>query len=94
MSFKAVITEEKTIMIGTPVEKLTGLMCYIDALIEIGISDQIIKEVVGEKLKDKKRIDTIVDNGEIKVQKIDLNDMTKEEAKEFLEKELLNKMFD
>lgn len=84
--FKAVITEETTTMNGTIKERLAGFICYIDALLDMGISSKTIKEVVELALKDK-------DNDDIKIQKYDLSNMSKEEAKDLIEKEIF-KMFD
>ena len=72
--FKAVITEETTIMNGTKKEKLVGFLCYIDALLDIGITEKIIREVVDFKLKTEKG----------KVEEIDLAHLSKREIKEIL----------
>ena len=92
MSFKAVITDKDIEINGTKVEQLAGLLCYIDYLKDEGISNKIIRKAINLSLEDTK-IETIIDSDELKVQKIDLNDMTKEEAKEFFENEILNKLF-
>lgn len=72
--FKAVITEETTIMNGTKKEKLAGFLCYIDALLDIGITEKIIREVVDFKLKTEKG----------KVEEIDLAHLSKREKEEIL----------
>ena len=90
MSFKAVITEECIDVQGTKMELLTGLLCYIDTLEKSGISENIIKQVIGLKYNDinKKK------NGKIEIQKIDFNNVTKEEAKKILDEEIISKIFD
>lgn len=93
MSFKAVITEKYTEMNGTGTERLAGLACYIDALIDMGIPKQLIKLVVGISLNDDKTANTIFDNDEFKIQKIDLNKVTEEEAKKIINEEI-KKMFE
>ena len=101
MKFKAVITEEYTEFQGTTQKILTGLAWYANALKHKGIPDDIIKKIVeiglmeDEELDEKDNEETILDNdkAQIQVQKIDLNNMTKEEAKELLAKEIF-KLFD
>lgn len=90
MRFKAVITEECIDVQGTKMELLTGLLCYIDTLEKSGISENIIKQVIGLKYNDinKKK------NGKIEIQKIDFNNVTKEEAKKILDEEIISKIFD
>ncbi len=46
------------------------------------------------KRKYQEQIETILDNDDMKIQKFNLNNMTKEEAKEIFEEKILNKMFD
>lgn len=72
--FKAVITEETTIMNGTKKEKLTGFLCYIDALLDVGITEKTITELVDFKLKTEKE----------NVKEIDLTHLSKKEKKEIL----------
>ena len=43
--------------------------------------------------QEEKRAETILDNEKVKIQKFDLNSMSKEEAKDLIEKEIF-KMFD
>lgn len=101
MKFKAVITEEYTKFQGTTQEILTGLVWYANALKHKGIPDDTIKKIVeiglmeDEELDEKDNEETTLDNdkAQIQVQKIDLNNMTKEEAKELLAKEIF-KLFD
>lgn len=95
MSFRAVITENYIKIEGKTDEILAGLAVYISKLKDEGISKEIIQEVVDLALKDKKekRAETILDTNKIKVKKFDLNNMSKEEAKKFIEKEI-SKMFD
>lgn len=93
--FKAVITEKCTKIEGKIDEILAGLAMYIRALKENDISEKIIREVVNIALKDSKKnkVETILDNDKMKVQKFDLNGLSKEEAEEILKKELFNKLF-
>lgn len=95
MSFRAEITENYIKIEGKTDEILAGLVVYISKLKDEGISKEIIQEVVDLALKDKKekRAETILDTDKVKIQKIDLNNMSKEEAKDLITKEIL-KMFD
>ena len=79
---------------GKTDEILAGLAVYISKLKDNGISKEIIQEVVDLALKDKKekRAETILDTDKVKIQKFDLNNMSKEEAKDLITKEIL-KMF-
>lgn len=94
--FKAIITEKDTSMNGNTAERLTGLACYIDALYEMQIPTDAIKETIEMAIKDnenkKVKVETIVDNEHVKIQKFDLNNLTEEEAKRLVGKEL-EKMF-
>ena len=99
MSFKVVITQEDTEIQRTKGDLLIGLLFYIDALKDIGISNEIIKKVIDmhfkenqEEKKENKGIETIVDNDKIKIQKLDLEKMTEEKAKEEIDK-ILMKIF-
>ena len=94
MSFRAEITENYIKIEGKTDEILTGLAVYISKLKDEGISKEIIQEVVDLALKDKKekRAETILDTDKVKIQKFDLNNMSKEEAKDLITKEIL-KMF-
>lgn len=94
MSFRAEITENYIKIEGKTDEILTGLAVYISKLKDNGISKEIIQEVVDLALKDKKekRAETILDTDKVKIQKFDLNNMSKEEAKDLITKEIL-KMF-
>ncbi len=94
MSFRAEITENYIKIEGKTDEILAGLAVYISKLKDNGISKEIIQEVVDLALKDKKekRAETILDTDKVKIQKIDLNNMSKEEAKDLITKEIL-KMF-
>lgn len=47
-----------------------------------------------KKRKYQEQIETILDNDDMKIQKFNLNNMTKEEAQEIFEEKILNKMFD
>lgn len=98
MSFRATITEEYTTMNGTITDKLAGLACYIEALLKNEVSETLIKKIVDitfEENKKEKTVKTILDddNIKIKIQKFDLNNLTKKEAIEVIDKEL-KKMFD
>lgn len=96
MSFKATITEEYTEMNGNVIEKLTGLTCYIEALLKNDVPEILIKKVVAiafEENKKKKAVETILDNDNLKIQRFDLNNLTKEEAMKVID-EQIKKMFD
>lgn len=95
MSFKAEITEKYTRIEGRVPEILAGLAAYINVLKKEGIPKKLIQQVVDLALEDKKekRAETILDTNKVKVKKFDLNNMSKEEAKKFIEKEI-SKMFD
>ena len=95
MSFRAEITENYIKIEGKTDEILAGLAVYISKLKGEGISKEIIQEVVDLALKDKKekRAETILDTDKVNIQKFDLNNMSKEEAKDLITKEIL-KMFD
>lgn len=95
MSFRTEITENYIKIEGKTDEILAGLAVYISKLKDEGIAKEIIQEVVDLALKDKKekRAETILDTDKVKIQKIDLNNMSKEEAKDLITKEIL-KMFD
>ena len=86
MSFRAEITENYIKIEGKTDEILAGLAVYISKLKDNGISKEIIQEVVDLALKDKKekRAETILDTDKVKIQKIDLNNMSKEEAKDLI----------
>lgn len=86
--FKAVITEKYTNIQGTKIDMLVGLMCYIDALEKNGIPLKVIKDAIDIKLKDTKKVETILDEENIKIKKIDLTNMSKEEIDEFIENEI------
>ena len=92
MSFRAEITENYIKIEGKTDEILAGLAVYISKLKDNGISKEIIQEVVDLALKDKKekRAETILDTDKVKIQKIDLNNMSKEEAKDLITKEILD----
>lgn len=94
MSFRAEITENYIKIEGKTDEILAGLAVYISKLKDEGISKEIIQKVVDLALKDKKekRAETILDTDKVKIQKFDLNNMSKEEAKDLITKEIL-KMF-
>ena len=95
MSFKAVITEGYTEIQGTTEEILAGLICYIKGLQKTRISNKTIKETVNLALNDKDIEETVLDNDKVQIQlsKFNLNNMTKEESKELLAKEIF-KLFD
>ena len=95
MKYKAVITEDSISIEGRPDEILAGLAMYVRALRENDISEKIIRQVLelGLEKKEEKRVETVLNNEKVKVQKFDLNNMSKEEAKDLIEKEIF-KMFD
>lgn len=95
--FKALLTEETAEIKGSTIDVLAGLAMYIKALLDIDIKGTTIRKVVDlalkdEKVKDKKA-ETVIDNDKIKVQEIDLNGLSKEEARDLLDKEIFNKLF-
>lgn len=94
MSFRAEITENYIKIEGKTDEILAGLAVYISKLKDNGISKEIIQEVVDLALKDKKekRAETVLDTDKVKIQKFDLNNMSKEEVKDLITKEIF-KMF-
>ena len=96
MSFRATITEEYTEMNGDVVDKLAGLACYIETLIKNDIPEILIKKAIDiafEENKEEKAVETILDNDNFKIQKFNLNNLTKEESIKVINKEL-KKMFD
>lgn len=94
MSFRTEITENYIEIEGKTDEILAGLAVYISKLKDKGIPKEIIQEVVDLALKDKKekQSETILDTDKVKIQKFDLNNMSKEEAEDLITKEIL-KMF-
>lgn len=89
--FKAVITEEETIMIGNEKERLEDLLCYIDELQEAGTSEKTIREIIDFKFKKEKdrnedRIKTLIDNDNIRVRKINLAGLSEKEKLNILDK--------
>lgn len=94
MSFRTEITENYIEIEGKTDEILAGLAVYISKLKDEGIPKEIIQEVVDLALKDKKekQAETILDTDKVKIQKFDLNNMSKEEAEDLITKEIL-KMF-
>nr|DAT55174.1 MAG TPA: hypothetical protein [Caudoviricetes sp.] len=94
MSFRTEITENYIKIEGKTNEILAGLAVYISKLKDEGIPKEIIQEVVDLALKDKKekQSETILDTDKVKIQKFDLNNMSKEEAEDLITKEIL-KMF-
>lgn len=86
--FKVEMTKEHTKIQGTKREMLIGLMCYIDALKENNIPLELIKEAIEVKLKDIKKVKTILDEENIKIVKIDSNNMSKEEIDKVIENEI------
>lgn len=49
---------------------------------------KVIKDAIDIKLKDTKKVETILDEENIKIKKIDLTNMSKEEIDEFIENEI------
>lgn len=96
MSFKAEITENYTIIEGKADEILAGLAMYVIALRRNNISEKVIKgtiDIALEDFKDENKVETIVDNDNTKIQKFDLNGLSKEEARELINREIFNKLF-
>ncbi len=89
MKFKALITEDSIDIEGTSAEVLTGLVMYIKTLIDSDISEKTIREVIELAFKDKKE----KKYQNVRVQKFDLNGLSKEEAKKLLDEEIFNKLF-
>lgn len=95
MSLKVEITENQIKYEGTGIELLAGLMRYIESLIEDGIPRDFIKKVIDFELDEekKKEYENKMKNTKGKVKRVNLNNMSKEEAKDFITKAIL-KMFD
>lgn len=89
MKFKALITEDLIDIEGPSAEVLTGLVMYIKTLIDSDISEKTIREVIELAFKDKKE----KKYQNVRVQKFDLNGLSKEEAKKLLDEEIFNKLF-
>ncbi len=89
MKFKALITEDSIDIEGTSAEVLAGLVMYIKTLIDSDISEKTIREVIELAFKDKKE----KKYQNVRVQKFDLNGLSKEEAKKLLDEEIFNKLF-
>lgn len=94
MSFRTEITENYIEIEGKTDEILAGLAVYISKLKDESIPKEIIQKVVDLALKDKKekQAETILDTDKVKIQKFNLNNMSKEEAEDLITKEIL-KMF-
>lgn len=90
--FKAIITKKDTTIIGNTAEALAGLMCYIDALYEMKIPKCLIEETIKKTIEDnekrKNKVEIILNNEHFKIQKFDLNNLTKEEVEKIFKKEL------
>lgn len=96
MSFKAEITENYTKIEGKTDEVLAGLAMYVRALRKNNIPETLIKgtmDIALEDFRKENKVETIIDNENIKIQKLDLNGLSKEEAKELIDKEIFNKIF-
>lgn len=97
MNFKAEITEKYTKIQGETDEVLAGLGMYVRALRKNNISERLIKETINMVLDDFKKenkvVETIVDNDKVKIQKFDLNGLSKEEVRELFDKEIFNELF-
>lgn len=72
--FKVVITKRGTKINGTGQELLNGLCNYIDILKKSGVPKILIKLA----------IDSVLDNDKFKIQKIDLNNIPKEEREKII----------
>lgn len=97
MSLKVVITENGVEVEGTLGEVLAGLAAYIDALIKNKVPENLIREAIElpfEERNKEKTVETIVDNENLKIKKLNLNNLTKEEAKKVIDKEILSKILD
>lgn len=69
-------------MLYKNIKKRRNIPKVLQQVVELGLEDE-----------EKKRAETILDTDKVKIQKIDLNNMSKEEAKDLITKEIL-KMFD
>ena len=49
--------------------------------------------MVLDDFKKENKVETIVDNDKVKIQKFDLNELSKEEVKELFDKEIFNELF-
>lgn len=97
MSLKVVITENGVEVEGTLGKVLAGLAAYIDALIKNKVPENLIREAIElpfEERNKEKTVETIVDNENLKIKKLNLNNLTKEEAKKVIDKEILSKILD
>lgn len=88
--FKIEITKNYTKINGTMEERLAGLACLVDTLKENGIPEILIRKSVDIGLEEDKETEK---TNSIEVKKINLNNMSRKQAKELLEEEILNKMF-
>lgn len=96
MKFKAEITKKHTKIQGETDEVLAGLGMYVRALRKNNISERLIKETINMVLEDFKKenkVETIVDNDKVKIQKFDLNGLSEEKVRELFDKEIFNKLF-
>lgn len=96
MEFKIEITKNYIEVNGTTSEILAGLAMLISRLKENNIPEKLIRKTVdlGLNIKQKAKVETVLDSGKCKIQKFDLNGLSKEEAKEFITKELFKTIFD
>ena len=97
MNLKVVITENSVEVEGTLGKVLVGLAVYIDVLIKNKVPENLIREAIElpfEERNKEKTVETIVDNENLKIKKLNLNNLTKEEAKKVIDKEILSKMPD
>lgn len=81
---------------GKTDEVLAGLAMYVRALRKNNIPETLIKGTMDIALEDyrkENKVETIIDNENIKIQKLDLNGLSKEEARELIDKEIFNKIF-
>lgn len=70
--FKVIIDENKTVMQGTTLEILAGLACYVEALKNNNVPNELIRKVVELGLKDEEK--NTKENEKIK---IDINTILK-----------------
>lgn len=97
---KVEITDKHVSLEGDNAELLMGIIIYLEALRKNGISDSKIKRIIENYFYKRKTeglikdvVETIIDNNDIKIQKINLNGLTEEDARKIFEKEIFNKLF-
>ena len=86
------------IYVGVWLMFVGGIVQIVNSINPINnIPEKLIKGTIDIALEDfkneNKKVETIVDNDNVKIQKFDLNGLSKEEAKELIDKEIFHKLF-